>query len=195
MTAVLLTEQSTEIRSIGATIIGAVQPAPELAGLMTPEIQPFLAAYREGLNSNSPLYQALSFYKVIEGVTTFHTKRTRVASKSGGAAAPDPLARLIPADPRDLPEITDWARQAFTPHLGRSFAEIKKSVSDTIRNAVSHITPGRDIRVADHLDDIQACREIIPILRYMARALISDELAALSVSSVPPPPASTPPPS
>jgi hypothetical protein len=183
VTAVLLTERSTQIRRFGATLAGAVQSAPELSGLIGPELRPFLAAYREGLNANSPLYQALSFYKVIEGVTTFHTKRTRAAAKGGGAIPPDPMAKQIPADAQDLIDMTEWARENFIPYLGKSFGDIKESVSDTIRNAIAHITPGRDIRVADYLADIRSCREITPILRYMARELIRDELAALSAST------------
>jgi len=68
VTGVLLTERATQTRRFGATLAGVVQPAPALAGETTPELRSFLAAYREGLNANSPLYQALSFYKVIEGV-------------------------------------------------------------------------------------------------------------------------------
>jgi hypothetical protein len=180
VTAVLLTEQATQIRSLGATMAGAVQPAPALAGLMTPELRPFLAAYREGLNANSQLYQALSFYKVIEGMAAFHTRRTRAASRRGGEVAPDPLAKRIPAEPADLTDMTEWARGVFAPHLGKTFAEIKDSVSDTIRNAIAHIIPDRDIRVADYHADIRACRNITPILRYIARELIRDELAALA---------------
>jgi hypothetical protein len=178
VTAVLLTEQSTQIQSMGATIIGSVQPAPELAGLSTEELRPFLAAYREGLNSNSPLYQALSFFKVIEGLTALSTRRAR-AAPGGSAVVPGPLSKLIPTSPNDLPQITEWARSAFTPYLGKSFAEIKESVTETIRNAVAHLAPGRDVRVADYFDDIRACRDITPILRYMARELIGDELTAL----------------
>lgn len=188
VTAVLLTEQATQTLTVGATVVGAVQPAPQVVGLSTPELRPFLAAYREGLNSNSPLYQALSFYKVIEGVSSFHTNRRRASSKSGGADAPDPLSKRIPADPNDLPEMTPWARAVFAPHLGKTFTEIKTSVSDTVRNAVAHLTPGRDIHVADYLDDIQACRDITPVLRYVARALIGDELAALLASPALPKP-------
>jgi hypothetical protein len=180
VTAVLLTEASTHIQRLGATLVGTSQPAPQVVGLSTPELRPFLAAYREGLNSNSPMYQALSFYKVIEGVATFHTRRARTSSGTGRTVSADPLSKLIPATPKDLPDMTAWARDVFTPYLGRSFADIKLSVNDTVRNAIAHLTPGRDIRVADYLDDIQACRDITPILRYMARALIADELDALT---------------
>lgn len=182
VTAVLMTEEATHIRSVGATVIGSVQPAPELEGLMTEELRPFLAAYREGLNSNSPLYQALSFYKVIEGVATFAVKRARAVSRGPQSTPGDPLARTIPADLSELPETTEWARAAFTPYLGKSFSDIKDSVSDTIRNAVAHLTPGRDVRVADYLGDIHACREVLPILRYVARSVIREELTQLATA-------------
>lgn len=183
VTAVLITEQTTQIRRLGATVIGEMQKAPELAELMTSELRPFLAAYREGLNSNSPMYQALSFYKVVEGVATFSGRRARAVGAS--RSAPDPLAKTIPSDVNDLLEKTEWARAVFTPYLGKTFDEIKSSVTNTIRNAVAHLTPGRDVRVADYLDDIHACREVTPVLRYMARELIRAELAAIASASPP----------
>ncbi len=179
--AVLLTEKATQTRRIGATIIGAVQPVSRMEGLSTPEIRPFLAVYREGLNSNSPLYQALCFYKVIEGVSSFHTKQARASSRSGGAVGPDPLLKRIPTDPNDLPPMTHWVRDAFDPYLGMTFDSVKKSVSDSIRNAIAHITPGEDVRVPDYLSDVQACRDITPVLRYVAREVIRDAMSSSSV--------------
>jgi hypothetical protein len=63
-----------------------------------------------------------------------------------------------------------------------SFAEIRDAVTDTIRNAVAHISPGMDLRVADYAADVRACRAITPVLRYVARELIHDELAGLASS-------------
>jgi hypothetical protein len=189
VTGVLLTEQATQTRRLGATLVGAVQPAPTLAGTTTPELRMFLAAYREGLNANSALYQALSFYKIIEGVTKFHTNKVRAAKKRGAPEPADPLAKQIPARREDLAGITEWARDNFTPYLGMSFAEIRDAVTDTIRNAVAHISPGMDLRIADYAADIRACRDITPVLRYVARELVHDELTGLASSG---PSASTP---
>jgi hypothetical protein len=186
VTTTVMTEQATQIRRVGATLIGAVQPAPEPSGWSTPELRPFLAIYREGLNSNMPLYQALSFYKVIEGAPTFHTKRVRAANRAGDTPPSDPLAQTIPADVKDLPATTEWSRDLFTPYLGKAFAEVETGVRDTIRNAIAHLTPGRDLRVADYLDDIHGCQKVIPILRYVARQLIQNELAAVAAGLVPP---------
>jgi hypothetical protein len=174
-----------ETRRFGATLVGAAQPAPALAGEMTPELRSFLAAYREGLNANSPLYQALSFYKIIEGVTKFHTSRMRAAKKRGAPEPADPLAKRIPASREDLAGMTEWAQDNFTPYLGMSFAEIRDAVTDTIRNAVAHISPGMDLRNADYAADIRACRAVTPVLRYVARELIRDELADLAGSGSP----------
>jgi hypothetical protein len=177
VTGILLTEQATKTRRFGATIAGAIQPAPELTGDITTELRPFLAAYREGLNSNSPLYQALSFYKVIEGVTKFHTKRVRAARRNATTVPADPMAKQVPSDSRDLADMTDWARANFMPYLGKNFDEIRRAVEHTIRDAIAHITPGLDLRIADYAADIWACREVVPVLRYMARELIRNELA------------------
>jgi hypothetical protein len=182
VTAILLTEKATQARRLGATIVGAVQPAPEFAGSTTPELRMFLASYREGLNANSPLYQALSFYKIMEGVAKFHINRVRAAKKRGEAVPPDPLARQMPSDRSDLTGMTEWARENFTPYLGKSFVEIMDAVTDTIRNAVAHISPGMELRIADYAADIRACRDVAPILRYVARELIHDELADLEGS-------------
>lgn len=178
--AVVMTDQATQTRRIGATLAGSEQPAPGFAGMLTPELRPLLAAYREGLNSTAPLYQALSFYKVIEGVASFRKHRVRATAKGVAPVDLDTLSRRIPADPSELPVVTPWARSVFTPYLGKTFAEITEAVRNPIRNAVVHLTPGRDIRVADYLADVRACQGIVPILCYVARALIKDELAWIS---------------
>ena len=91
-------------------------------------------------------------------------------------------AKEIPADRDGLVGMTEWSRDNFTPYLGMSFAEIRDAVTDTIRNAVAHISPGMDLRVADYAADVRACRAITPVLRYVARELIHDELAGLAGS-------------
>jgi len=149
----------------------------------------FLAAYREGLNGNSPLYQVLSFYKVIEGATKFHKNRVRAANKRREAAPADPMERQLPADPEDLADVAVWSRDNFVPYLGKSYAEINDAVAVTIRNAVAHISPNMDLRIADYAADIQACRTITPVLRYVARDLIHEEMATLSRVA---PPANSP---
>lgn len=178
--AILMTEQSSQTVRVSALMMGSDQPAPEVQNLMTPDLRPLLATYREGLNSTSPFYQALSFFKVMEGTATFHTKRIRAASKAGDPVPDDPLATRLPTKADDLPDLVDFERDPFVPYLGKTFGEVQGSVVDTVRNAIAHLTPGRPLRVPDYYDDLSACREVVPVLRYIARQLIRVELLALA---------------
>jgi hypothetical protein len=126
------------------------------------------------------MYQALSYYKIVEGAATYGVNRARAVAKAGGPVAPDVLdSRRVPTDLNHIPNLPEGQVQPASRFGGLSFREFKDQIEDTIRNAVAHLTPGREVRVADYLDDVQACREVVPILRYIARTLIQDELALL----------------
>jgi len=146
-----------------------------------------VAAYREGLNCNAPSYQALAFYKIIEGVETFARKQRRTAERKSQPVPPDPLARLMPATLAAVPAGPAWSQDRFKPFLGKSFQDVKNAHQDVIRNAVAHLTPGRELRIPDYMDDIEKCREAAPILRYIARELILESLASNPDQPEPPP--------
>jgi hypothetical protein len=55
--------------------------------------------------------------------------------------------------------------------------QVYDSMRDTIRNAVAHLVPGEELRVPDYFDDVERCRQAVPVLRYIARRLIEAELA------------------
>jgi hypothetical protein len=175
--ATVITELSTHTAMMGAALVGAVKPAPEFAGVSAPKLRALLATYREGLNCNAPSYQALAFYKIIEGVETFSRKERRQAEQRGRPVRPDPLLTLMPSTLAAVPEGPPWSKNRFEPFLGKSFQEVKDAFQDVIRNAVAHLTPGRELRVPDYMDDVEKCREAVPILRYIARELILQALA------------------
>jgi hypothetical protein len=180
VTATIMVEKSTMIQSIHAAVVGTAQSVQSVEGPMTPELRPYLSAYREGLNSNSPLYQALSFFKVIEGVKKFHIKRLRASTSNSASNIPDPGSHSIPSSIDQISIDSEWTRICFTPYLGLSFDEVVEKVRQTIRDAVAHISPGMELRTADYYEDDQTCRLIAPVLRYMARVLIQTELDALA---------------
>lgn len=180
-----ITEQATSTRQVSARMMGQVQVATEPRGWSTSELRPFLAAYREGLNSTSPLYQAISFYRIIEGAKAFQKKRTREATRAGSPLPTDPLTQTIPADPAHVPGLSQWAHPLFTPYLGKTFDEVDKAVKNTIRDAAAHLAPDFH-RVSDYLGDVRACREVVPVLRYVARQLIDNELQFVRARPVPP---------
>lgn len=181
--ATVIIEEATSTQHIAATMMGKVRAVPAVQGYTTVELRPILASYREGLNSTSPTYQCLCFWKVLEGVKTFHMKRERAMARSGSTPPPDPLNRLVPTNEADLPDQLEWSLDRFRPYLGKAYRDVMDDSRDTIRNAVAHITPGMELLLADYFADVEKCREIIPVLRFIARDLIKNEMAL--ASSVP----------
>jgi hypothetical protein len=183
--ATAITEQATSTRQVSARMMGRVQAATEPSGWSTSELRPFLAAYREGLNSTSPLYQAISFYRIIEGAKAFHKRRTREATRSGSPLPADPLTQAIPSDPADVSGLAGWTEPLFTPYLGQTFGEVDQAVKNTIRDASAHLAPDFH-RVSDYLEDVRACRAVVPVLRHIARELIRNELQFAPTHPEPP---------
>ena len=183
--ATAITEQATSTRQVSARMIGQVQAATEPRGWSTVELRPFLAAYRDGLNSTSALYQAICFYKIIEGAKAFHTKRTRKATRAGSPLPTDPLIQAVPSDAAHIPGLPEWTHHLFTPYLGQTFDQVDKAVKNTIRDAAAHLKPDFH-RVSDSLEDVRACRAVVPVLRYIVRELIHNELQFAPARPAPP---------
>jgi hypothetical protein len=177
VTAVIATEKATGTVAVAATMLGMERPLKDLGGQMTPELLPLLSAYREGLSSTTPLYQALSFYKVCEGVSTFHKKTTRAAAREGTVGPADPLGAIFPSPDDEIPDIDALDPGAHPEFVGRTLREVWEAHRETIRNAIAHITPGNDLVVADKLDHLEDCRRAIPPLRYAARKALEAEIA------------------
>jgi hypothetical protein len=180
----VVTERRTGIQSISGTVLGRPAVLGRIEGPMTPELRPFLASFREGLTVNSVPYQALAFWKVVEGVSTFHVNRTR--KKDGHqTSVSDPDGHRLPRRLQDLIDQDVWTRDCFAPYLGKTFGEIRTEMAKPIRDAIAHIVPGLDFHSTDVFDDLQACRLAVPVLRYMARVLIAAEIAGLAMLNPP----------
>jgi hypothetical protein len=180
----VVTERRTGIQSISGTVLGSPAVLESIEGPMTPELRPFLASYREGLTVNSVPYQALAFWKVVEGVSTFHVNRARKKGASQ-TSIPDPDEHRLPSRLEDLLDQDNWTRDCFEPYLGKTFGETKTEMEKPIRDAIAHIVPRLDFHSADVYDDLQACRSVVPVLRYMARVLIEAEITDLVGSKSP----------
>jgi len=176
--ATIVTELATGTFSVGAMLVGKLRPLSHtIAGNMNPELSPLLATYRDGLSSTTPLYQALAFYRVTEGVHGFHLKTTRAAAKAGVTAPADPLAASFPG-PGDIVTDIDALNPAeYGQFAGMPLREVWESYREPLRNAIAHISPGRDAVVADRLNDVNRCLEAIPVLRYIARQALKAEIA------------------
>ena len=132
------------------------------------------AAYREGMNATNVFYQALSFSKVIEGCRKLRERKNAEANNAGRRPFTPSLA--MPAQLDEIPIVSDSIRESFRPFLGRKFSSIVDDFRPLVRNAIAHLDPAQDVLDIDRFQDIQTCERAIPILRYVARALIRFEI-------------------
>lgn len=183
-----ISEVSTGTQWIAGVLVGAVQLLSfgEEAVRSTPECRTLLSSYREGLNAENPFLQALSFARVIEGVGRQRQVRVQQLLKEGTTPTPRPSER-IPLDiAAEWPGPTDSVvREAMTAYAGQKFTSVMERLRPTIRNAVAHLDPTGEEHtlVADRWEDVRTVLRAVPVLRYMARVLLEDEVRVAQLPS------------
>ncbi|MCZ9884738.1 hypothetical protein NFJ07_23420 [Arthrobacter sp. B2a2-09] len=171
-------EIATEARQLSQIAVGAVKGMTSGLWASTPEQRRLLSSYREGLSSSEPLYQALSFYKVIEGVLTMRTIED--ADLRARGETPNRESERIPQDITAVlhPYDSVLLSEAFAPYLGRKFADVRDDLRESLRNNISHMDFSAAPFGADSYGDVMAVLRSLPVLRYMARTLLSSVVPA-----------------
>lgn len=166
-------EVATDARQLSQIAVGAVKGMASGFWVSTPEQRRLLASYREGLSSFEPLYQALSFYKVVEGVLSMRAIEDATLRTRG--ETPNRESERIPQDINAVLHPSDSALQSesFTPYLGRKFADVRDDLRESLRNHISHMDFSAEPFGADSYVDVNAVLRALPVLRYMARVLLS----------------------
>lgn len=169
-------EVATGVRRFQTNIAGAVKGFSDLKGSSTPEHRLLLAAYREGLSSAEPLWQALSIYRVAEGVWALRAAR-RAGLLVAGQPVREPRDR-VPSDLSQLghPRERDCLVVALRPYVGRTFRAVFDDLRDVVRNPIAHLDPDGNPLQHDSWDDIQKVQRALPGLRWIARQLLAAEL-------------------
>lgn len=173
-----LTEVATQVRRFDSTLIGSVKTLSDIDtwGEIGPDHAHLLASYREGLSSAEPLWQALSFYKVAEGVWKLRDRRRRTAKETGaplrdhGERVPEDVTALGKAG--DL----DGVAVALGPYAGKKFRAAFDEVRASLRNSIAHLDLDADPLAQDNWDDLMRVRRLLPGLRWMSRQLLVNEL-------------------
>jgi hypothetical protein len=88
----------------------------------------------------------------------------------------DPV-ELIPDNLNDI-QSDGWDKEVFKPFLGKKFNWVLDHYRALIRNAVAHLDPARRVLDADKFEDLGACEDAIPVLKYIARKMLDRELQA-----------------
>jgi hypothetical protein len=177
--AQMVEELATGVISFEAPLVGVVKEMPPIDGTTDPDHRLLLGSYREGLSSAEPLWRALSFYKVAEGVRYLRDGRRKERQRAGQPPIKLPSER-IPAVPEELRDGSldgDSLATSMAPYAGKKFSKVLDDVRGDLRNTIAHLEPGKNPLAHDQWQDVTRIRQAIPTLRWIARRLLFAELA------------------
>lgn len=146
----------------------------------------FFSAYREALNSTNVFYQALSFYKVVEGVLANRIRQKRAAKTYAKGDTGFLPAESFPNRLEDISSYDDLTVGEFNVHLGKTFGEVHDNYRDLVRNAIAHLSQLDGILDPDKYQDISTCEKAVSVLKFMARQMLRNDLDAKAVNEEPP---------
>lgn len=166
-------EEATEVRSFSFALAGRLKPYNrELHAVSNADFRRLLAAYREGLNATNVFYQALSFYKVAEGVAALRKRQQRQVPASTPKA--HKALEEFPSDANAL-KIDDGSEKIlFQPYLGKTYSDALSELREQIRNAITHLGKIDDVIDVDRYDDVELCLNAAPVLKHIAHTMLDN---------------------
>jgi hypothetical protein len=168
-------ELTTGIIKWSLGVIGGSQMVKVIGGKSVPQYRTIFSAYREALSSTSPFYRLLCFYKVVEGVRSLRDERKKTALEAGGQyRGPDErISQSAEGISSDA-----FEQDLFRSYVGWKFTKVLDEFRDLFRNAISHLDPMGDSLVIDKYDDFVRCENALPVIKYIAREMVENELKA-----------------
>lgn len=184
----------TELRtnSVKMSLLGAHTEIPLSmipTDVMTEEFRRYASLYREALNSNSPNYQFLCYYKIIEGIRKRQERLVLEAKARGETIATRPRL-IIPIEAEDqikwlnsiFPVRQTWDSTALelifpAKSLGKKVNKIIDGELDSIRNKIAHtvLRSGEPTISIDEGLDMDLVTGWLPLGKCIARLLIKTE--------------------
>jgi hypothetical protein len=157
--------------------------------------------YREALNANSPVYQFLCLFKIIEALQARRKKLQRDARRGGTGYTPPPIEEF----PRSYGEIRAWLDALFyvrppwdltaldsavPPEVrGRLFDEVITELLNPLRVNVAHALfedAGREITIScDDLLDTRKIAKLVPLTKCIARRMLKTDFPAEFLAHLP----------
>ncbi|MGH3218309.1 MAG: methylamine utilization protein MauJ [Streptosporangiaceae bacterium] len=173
--AVQIVEAGSQIHQWSQLMLGAVKAFSDTSGASDLIHRILLSAYREGISSTEPMWQALSLFRVAEGV--LQMRRSRAAAAVAAGQTPAEPSERVPSDLTSISQPNDaGVPEALKAHAGRKFTAVLDDIRPTLRNAIAHLDPDGTLLVQDRWDDLQKVEQTLPGLRWMARQLLDSEL-------------------
>jgi hypothetical protein len=171
------------------------------SGELPPELMGYASVYREALLSNSPLYQFLCYFKIIESL---RTRRDRLAAerRAAGISLAQPFEKI----PTNEATLVPWLDAIFSVRppawdkmivdsillpeaIGRTFTYISDTVLAGLRNNIAHaLFEGSELAIS--IDDqvkMEAIHRWLPIAKCMVRRMLKNEFRNLVFAGLPNP--------
>jgi hypothetical protein len=184
---------ATELAS-GAVHAGITAPHNEAAfglpdGSMSAEYRSLSSLYREGLESNSPVYRFLCFFKVAEGIRLLRSSRAKDA-KAKGKSFTRPDERVPSDESRRLPWLLDifpaqreWDEMALasifqTEAVGRKFGDLLKHELCDLRDDIAHALTKGSGTVTLSVDEalhLERLTKWLPLMKCIVRSMLRNE--------------------
>ena len=182
-----VTEQRTE--NLQMSLVTPFRPTPLVGAPLTemaPELRFYTSLYREALSSNSPPYQFLCYFKVLEGLRKRH-ERLVAETRKQGAPIPKAPREYVPATPTEqrewlqtlfpLPQVWDeLALLAVFPKAaqGRKLNDVIDKELTDLRHSIAHavLDSGEPTLHLDEGHDRFRINDWLPLTKCLARALL-----------------------
>lgn len=181
-----ITEESTQSFRVVLGVVGKAKGFSSPPYQSTPEFRALFASYREAMNATNVFYQFLCFYKVIEGSYKMREVRKGKAVALGKPYT-EPSNEQVPLALGDLGIPDDPHEEYFSPYLGRKFTAVRDDLRNLIRNALAHCDPtgsSGDPLLVDRFEDVRRCTLAIPVVKFIARVLLDNEIHAAGIVPV-----------
>jgi hypothetical protein len=154
-----------------------------------PYIQSLLSLYREGMNSNSPNYQFLCWYKMVEGINENRAVELARLKKALPLAFSERLENSKVEQRKRFAEVfpvvratgiadTNWDHIVPDEVLGWKFNRIREQKLEPIRNKIAHMLsePSGDLSMSpDSRENTREVAKWLSLLRYIARVMAINE--------------------
>ena len=166
-----------------------------------PDFRGVASLYREALNSNSPVYQFLCLFKIIEALRARRKKLQRAAKAANRGPTP-----LPPEDfPTSYHDIRTWLDALFyvrpawslaaldsavPPEVrGKSFDEVIADLLNPLRVNIAHALfedTGRELTISyDDLLDTRKIAKLVPLVKCIVRRMMKTDFRAEFLAHVP----------
>ena len=187
--------RETKELSNGSTSISLLSPyleAPMAIHAMAnfgPEFRSYAALYREALNTDTPVYQFLCLFKIIEALRARRTRLAREAKKTGGTYTA-PVEQM----PNNEAEVRIWLEglfyirrefdlstlQAAVPQelRGRTVQDVIENVLNPLRVQVAHALFGNSGELPLSSDDLTHTHKVtqkLLVTKCLVRRMLKND--------------------